>query len=57
MYTVEHLGEYLVEIGGVGKTKKGVKLICSEKVARDLKNDPNFRVIGLAEKKNQKGDK
>lgn len=54
MYTIEHLGDYFIDVGGVGPTKKGIKLLCSEKVARDLSDDKRFRVIGLQSKSKAK---
>ena len=56
MYTIEHLGDYPIEVSGVGVTKKGVKLQCNEKVARDLSGDKRFNVTGLEKKKKKGGE-
>lgn len=54
MYTVEHLGDYFLEVGDVGHTKKGIKLVCSQKVAIDLSSDNRFKVTGLKSKTKEK---
>lgn len=55
IFTIEHLKPHWVEVVGAGKTKKGIKLICSEKVALDLKDNPDFKVTGLSKKEKEKG--